>query len=120
MKWFKTTPFPTTYCLITTLDPYKKWCKRNKIVPDTISDEDVGAVLTHGSYCFVYITPGVKNKWELFDTIVHESVHVFQESVAYVVEEKPGIEAEAYQIAAIATNLLKEYYALDEKREEGL
>jgi hypothetical protein len=54
------------------------------------------------------------NHWEIVDIIIHESVHVFQKAMIYCEEPTLGYETQAYHIAAIATNLLKDYM----KREE--
>jgi hypothetical protein len=94
--------------------------KRNKLAPEKIDEEDCGAVLTHGSFSFVYINPVFKDQWDLIDTIVHESVHVFQEAMSYAQEEKIGIESQAYHIATISTKLLKDFHAVDERRKAGL
>ena len=57
------------------------------------------------------------------NTIIHESVHVFQAAMSFVQEDAPGNEVEAYSIAEIACNLLQEHIklgilnALHEKRE---
>jgi hypothetical protein len=51
--------------------------------------------------------------WKVVDIIIHESVHVFQKAMIYCEEPTLGYETQAYHIAAIATNLLKDY----DKRE---
>lgn len=43
------------------------------------------------------------------DTIIHESVHIWQGVCEYMLEEKSGDEVEAYGIAFIASTLIKEY-----------
>ena len=59
-----------------------------------------------------------KKHWDAIDTIIHESVHIFQAAVKWVGEDKVGIEMEAYSIANISTNLLRDYHnAIHEKRE---
>jgi len=42
-------------------------------------------------------------------TLIHESVHVWQEFCEYIGEEKPSAEFEAYSIEQIAYNLLMDY-----------
>lgn len=87
------------------------WCKRNKQAVPKIDDSDRGAVWTYGSYSFVYVDPTQKH-WALVDTIIHESVHVFQKAMAYVGETNNPTEAPAYYTADIAVNLLKDIHAL--------
>lgn len=45
---------------------------------------------------------------DLVDTIIHESVHVFQHFLAHIGEAVVGKETQAYAIAYIATTLLGE------------
>jgi len=52
------------------------------------------------------------------DTIIHESVHIWQNIVAYIGEPKAGIEIEAYSIAYISSTLIKEYKRLVALKEE--
>lgn len=63
------------------------------------------------------------------DTIIHESVHIWQGVCEYMQEEKAGNEVEAYGIAFIASTLIKEYQsqtlqkeidALHDQRKTGL
>lgn len=45
----------------------------------------------------------------MVNTLIHESVHVFQAMMSYIGEKKPGHEIQAYTIAEIAETLLSEY-----------
>lgn len=83
-------------------------------------DDNSGSVISHGSFCFVHINQLKQKHWDLVDTIIHESVHVFQETMSYAEEKQTGIETQSYYIAAIAVNMLKDFYAMDEKRKAGL
>lgn len=62
----------------------------------------------------VYASPDQK-RWEFIGTIIHESVHVFAGAMQYVCEEDIGEEAQAYNTEQIAVNLLKDFYAVDDK-----
>jgi hypothetical protein len=57
----------------------------------------------------------VKDPWTAIDTIIHESVHVYQKAMKYIEEQETSEEFEAYFMASIATNLLKDY-----KKRENL
>lgn len=57
----------------------------------------------------------------VLDSVIHESVHVWQYVCEAVGEDNPGAEHEAYTIAHIASTLLKEIkYAVYEERKAGL
>jgi hypothetical protein len=64
---------------------------------------------------------------DVIDTVIHESVHVFQHCMSHMGESHIGKETQAYSIAHIATTLLgeltrhlEEDNALHEGRETGL
>jgi hypothetical protein len=114
MKWHKMTPFPTKYCLATQ-EELEQWCKQKKFSAPPQDPSSLGGMISYGSALFVVVKPSQKH-WDLVDTLVHESVHVFQRAMEYVGEEESGIEAEAYHIASIATNLLRDY---DERFRNG-
>ena len=44
-----------------------------------------------------------------YSTLIHESVHVWQEFREYIGEDKPSTEFEAYSIERIAYNLMMEF-----------
>jgi hypothetical protein len=75
----------------------------------------VGGVYAFGSYVIVYITPE-RSELEIMSTIIHESVHVWQAAMKFIGEEAHGDEAEAYNIEQIAMTLIKDFYALSDKR----
>jgi hypothetical protein len=54
------------------------------------------------------------------DTIIHESVHVFQKLCEYIGEDAPSSEFQAYTIAHISITLIKEHDALHDQREARL
>lgn len=117
MKWHKMTPFPTTYALCT-LDELKAWSKKNKAFVPDIPETNLGTTLTFGSRFVILVQPEKhKQHWDIVDTIIHESVHIFQGAMKYVGETLVGEEMAAYSIAAISTNLLKDYHAVHEKRK---
>lgn len=107
MKFHKMTPFPTSYCLATQ-EELEKWCKQKKFNAPPQDPSSLGGMISYGSHMFVVVKPSQKH-WETVDTLIHESVHVFQRAMEYVGEDESGIESEAYFIASIATNLLKDY-----------
>lgn len=84
--------------------------------------EDLGAVVPVEFAGKQYLLVVVNHKetddqFEVFDTIVHEAVHVWQFIKDHVGEDAPSREFEAYSIAFIATTLFKEYSrALHEER----
>lgn len=120
MKWYKMTPFPTTYCL-TTPEELKKWCVKRKLTMPEIPEENIGTTLTFGGkFAILVDAKQHKSHWSLVDTVIHESVHIFQGAMNYIGERNVGSELEAYTIASIATNMLKEYHALHEGRKTGL
>lgn len=51
------------------------------------------------------------------NTIVHESVHIFQHAVKYANEDEIGKEFEAYSIAQIVMNLIVEHNRLTTPKE---
>lgn len=112
MKWYKMTPFPTTYCL-TTPEELKKWCAKHKYTAPEIPEQNVGTTLTFGGkFAIIVDAKKHKNHWDVVDTIIHESVHIFQGAMNYIGEGVVGQELAAYTIASISTNMLKEYHAL--------
>lgn len=46
--------------------------------------------------------------YDLLDTIIHESVHVYQHFLTHIGETSVGKESQAYGIAYIATTLVEE------------
>lgn len=65
-----------------------------------------------GSSCFVCIK--VKKRWgwsksQIHCLLVHEAVHVWQESMAEINENNPSEEFEAYSIQQISQNLIDAY-----------
>jgi hypothetical protein len=109
------TPFPTRYCLATQKE-IQDWGKRNKIEIPPLPKEFAGGTYGSGAYIFVVLPDKkIKDSWAAIDTIIHESVHVYQKSMNYIEEQSTGDEADAYHIALISTNLLKDY-----KKREGL
>jgi len=81
-----------------------------------IPKENIGSTLNFGGY-FAIVVQKHKTQWGLIDTIIHEAVHIHQGILTYVGETVVGDELEAYQIATIATNLLKDANALHDQRK---
>lgn len=107
MLWHKMTPFPTQYCLTTPLE-LEKWGKKNRASLPKLEEANLGGVIGAGAFIFVLVKDTQKH-WDVVDTIIHESVHVFQKAMEYCQEGGVGPEAQAYYIASIATNLLKDF-----------
>lgn len=61
-----------------------------------------------GQNQIVYVVPD-KDDHKVINTIIHESVHVFQHAMAYVNELSWGKEQTAYHIAEISETLIREY-----------
>ena len=81
-----------------------------------------GATGNFSNHQVVYIKPDA-DFYEMLDTVVHESTHVFQHIMEWVGEEAPGKETEAYSIGQISSTLFKELitqlgpkYAVHEER----
>lgn len=94
--------------------------KKAKTTPPDV-DNNSGVTLQHeNGHIVVYVE---QDHEDIVNTIIHESVHVFQNCMSFIGEEAPGKETQAYLIAEIAVNLLAEYTrlkeqnALHEKRE---
>jgi hypothetical protein len=104
---------------VTSPEQVTKWAKQNKVNIPPPDKDNLGGVFAAGSYIFVYVKPGQEH-WNLVDTIIHESVHAWQKAMEYIQETSSGIEAQAYHIGHIATNMLKDFHALHEERKEGL
>lgn len=120
MKWHKLEPFNYFYCLATE-EEMLDWHKKKKKPKPELPENSFGYAVGVGSYAFVCLVPQKKsNVWEDIDTIIHESVHIFQACMKHVQEGDIGHEMEAYSIATISTNLLKDYHALHEGRKAGL
>jgi len=74
-----------------------------------------------GSDVLVFISEDqLDDLFEAIGTIIHESVHVFYAFQKFIGEEHPGEETIAYTTEHIALTLIKELYAIHEKREAGL
>ena len=69
--------------------------------------ESLGATGDFGKHQVVFVETK-QDTWDIFDTVVHESTHVFQHMIEYIGEDTVGKEFEAYCIGFIATTLLKE------------
>jgi hypothetical protein len=116
MLWTKMLPYPTRYCLVTDFKEMENWCKKNKLPCPKFDETNRGCAYSFGSHIFVYVDPKQKH-WDLVDTLVHESVHVWQKAMDYVEEREYGREAAAYHTAAVVVNLLKDFHALHDQRE---
>ena len=79
--------------------------------------DSMGVTGDFGKYQIVYVDPA-QSAHDLFDTLIHEGVHVFQHMVEYMGEEKPSKEMEAYCIGFIGSTLLKEFIRLTEPIKE--
>lgn len=115
MKTHKLEPFNYFYCLVSE-EELKAYAKRKKKNLPELPETKYGYAAELGSTTFV-VTHKHDKYWEAVDTIIHESVHVFQAAMKYIGEDKVGCEMEAYSIATISTNLLKDYNALHDERE---
>lgn len=113
IKWHKTLPFPCRYALATE-EELKEWSRKKKISMPDIAKDNLGTTMRFGGH-FVIVVQKHKKQWDLIDTIIHEAVHIHQSILAYVGETVVGDELEAYQIASIATNLLRDANALSKE-----
>jgi hypothetical protein len=118
MKWHKAKPFTSFYCLAS-LEEAKAWAKTKKHTFPDIPEGSCGCLLEFPGR-FIVVVGTHKNHWDVVDTIIHESVHVFQAIMSYAEETNAGSELQAYSIAEIATNILKDYSALHDERKAGL
>ena len=124
-RWFKMHPFPIKFTLVTNPETLTKLCKQKKWASPDLT-ESLGATGDFGKHQVVFVETK-QDTWDIFDTVVHESTHVFQHMIEYIGEDTVGKEFEAYCIGFISTTLLKElarqqkeHNALHEKRPEGL
>ena len=115
MKWHTALPFNSAYGLAS-VEELHAYCKKKKVIPPQVPENCAGTVISVGGRFFILIQKHKKH-WDLVDTIIHECVHVHQAILAYAGETVIGDELEAYSVAAIATNILKDYHALHEGRK---
>jgi hypothetical protein len=94
--------------------------KEHKKRPHKLDEDALGTVIEQiwkgKQYLFVIIQDETGDQFEIFDSIVHESVHVWQLLRSWVGENPtkgsppdPATEIEAYSIAYIAKTLLKDF-----------
>lgn len=120
MRWFKALPYHTSYTCCS-FEEIQLWCKKHKKTLPEIDETYLGGTVVFGGQILVVLFPEKhKTQLDYIDTIIHESVHVFQSIMTYVGETQHGIELPAYLVAAISTNLLKESNALHEGWKTGL
>lgn len=95
--------------------------RQKQEIPEIDPKLYMGLLLDNGkARVLLWVNPKQK-KWEVLDTIIHESVHAYQYFFDYASQIAVDREQQAYMIAHIATTLLKEYEdAVHEKREKGL
>lgn len=84
----------------------KNFGKKYKVTLPSVENCD-GLCYQNSGIAAVYLKEDSSRDYR--DTLIHESVHVWQHFAEYISEETPGDEMEAYFIAHIATTLLKEY-----------
>lgn len=113
IKWHKAKPFLVNYC-VCSINEFKEWCVKNKQTPHDIPDNHYGTTIAKGGKVFVVLGKH-KTQWELIDTVIHESVHVYQAIIEYVGDTITSVELPAYFIAEISTNLLKDCNALHDQ-----
>lgn len=110
MKWHKLEPFNYFYCLATE-EEVKAWAKKKKLPIPDLPEKAYGCAASLFNRTFIILFPQKKpNVWEDIDTIIHESVHIFQNCMKWVEEGDIGHEMEAYSIATVSSNLLKDYH----------
>lgn len=118
-KWLETylVPAYVPYCLCTTeelfLEKTKELkCKNPPKFLDKLSsahchrfaDEKTG-----GISIVVTIDTNQKDRVILYSSLVHEAVHIWQDTREQIGEDKPSYEFEAISIAKIAEDLMREY-----------
>ena len=84
------------------------WCKKEKREPPEFGNS-LGMLLSNDkARVLLWVNPKQKPD-DVLDTIIHESVHAYQYLVRYIGENVTGDEYQAYTIAHIATQMIKEY-----------
>lgn len=81
-----------------------------------LSSESDARVNLHDGHAIVQI--GDCSKWDLIQIhglLLHEAVHIWQEVIQLMGEEKPSTEFEAYSIQAIAQDLFEMFEASEVK-----
>lgn len=76
--------------------------------PDTEGNCGLTIPHTNGAVV-VWVSDLPEHVSGMVNTIIHESVHVFQAMMEYILESAPGKEIQAYTIAQIAETLLLSY-----------
>ena len=49
------------------------------------------------------------DKYEVYEALAHEAVHIYEENVRYMAEKFPGEEHRAYSMGILVKNLIREY-----------
>lgn len=125
-KWHTVRPFRLKYALFTERPTLKKFLEGIGTVEPQHTPECFSAicrVYSNGMQRFCCVEMGNldgMNELQIMMSIVHESVHVFQEACVDVHEEKPSDELEAYSIEKISLNLLQDYadYTASQKKRK--
>lgn len=90
--------------------------KKKGICPDL--EGNAGLTIVHeNGFIIVWIDDTNKSA---INTLIHEGVHVFQNIMEFIGEDKPGKEVEAYTIADIVENLIQEYVKVTNKEPDAL
>ena len=120
LKWYTMQMFPGKFSLTTCPKDLAIHCKKARILVPDYTDT-YGFALQVGGNGLVFINPNpVKDvEGDALDTIIHESVHIWQALCEYMQEEKAGDEVEAYGIAFIASTLIKEYQRQISSKEQA-
>lgn len=82
------------------------YCKKLKVELPDLSD-NAGVTGNFGGHQVVWVDLKQKSD-SLIDTVIHESVHVFQHTLEWAGSAATDKETQAYGIAYIATTLLGE------------
>jgi hypothetical protein len=97
----------------------EKFCKKLKLELPDLTDNS-GVTGNFGGQQVVWVDLKQKSD-SLIDTIIHESVHVFQHTLEWAGSPATDKETQAYGIAYIATTLLGELSRqLDAKQLENI
>ncbi|MFD1558352.1 hypothetical protein ACFSHT_22430 [Paraburkholderia silviterrae] len=116
-------PMPIHLALFVSADAYFRECRRLKINgADAFVPNDSNACchyfendttgMTYAMVCVDLKKMEGKDGIGIASTIIHESVHIYQECLSYIGEKNPGDEFEAYSIQHIAEQLLRAYVEL--------
>lgn len=112
---------PFSYCLVITENAFKRELRKLKVSPKSWPNYTNGAhanatchffkaTKSVDSCCIVTLRDWKRHtKTAILGLLVHEAVHIWQETRDRIGEHRPSVEFEAYAIQRIAQNLMHSF-----------